>query len=181
MYLLWILLNRFCNRWGVIRQADTVHRSVKTLQGEPVSAVSPQWPYIVAQKFHHIGPSESAQIHPPLTPSSSAFVSWVTFYPCPSKLCRLRALTCLHSGSMSNKPCAAGSCAETAFGRCDPPCAPTLSWDSFVCSQKTWLLLCTQTSCALVAQITDLDACLTGTSTTGIWPVQDFWNPILVL
>lgn len=127
-----------------------------------------------------MGPSESAHLvlhaTPPPSPpegiSSSASVSWVTFYPCPSKLARLSALSCLHCGSRS----APGSvCWESINGllefvRFSPTCTLLLFvfFSLLTYSQNTGFTLCTQTRCAFWPK---LPALMSGTWTTGIWPV----------
>ncbi len=124
-------------------------------------------PNIVAHKFLVMDPSESAHfvpyIPPPPPPEgicSSASVSWVTFYPCPSKLCSLSALSCLHSGSRS-----AGILYVQWVQKWPLELVPSFStctsYDYFLWwferAVKTLDSLCTQARCALVAQIAGLN------------------------
>lgn len=123
-----------------------------------------------------MGPNGSAHLvlHvaslPPEEICSSASTSWLTFYPCPSELCRLSIPSSLQSGSRS----AAGVCAyhlctnvllEFVHLKSCVYFVPSISWHDY-CAVKT---LCTETRCALLAQIAGLSDYMTGTWMTGIW------------
>lgn len=139
-------------------------------------------PNIVAHKFLVMNSSESAHLvpHVPSPPSpvgicSPASVSWVTFYPCPSKLCRLTALSCQRAGSRSVSRCTNGLLEFVHF---------SLAWTSHLLFPQRGHAVKThcvhKQRCALVAQITGLNVYLNDRYLTSLASVSHGGEPVLV-